>query len=194
LSVFETLSKIDVKEFIEKKGQFSYLSWADAVNVLLKHYPEATWEVVKDVNSYPYTKTPNGCFVEVALTIEGITRSQIHPILDYRNKPVVEPDAFQINTSIQRCLAKAISLQGLGLYIFRGEDLPEAPEKPDHRFAAGEKDQIISQVKECLNNGDESGLKQILDEYDDPDIKQKVWGLFTSTERSSIKALLSDQK
>src|SRR5690606_8007016 len=29
-----------------------------------------------------------------------------------------------INTSIQRCLVKAIALHGLGLYIYAGEDLP----------------------------------------------------------------------
>ena len=37
----------------------------------------------------------------------------------------MKPTPFQINTSIQRALAKAISLHGLGLYIYAGEDLPE---------------------------------------------------------------------
>ena len=44
---------------------------------------------------------------------------------DNRNKPLEKPNAFQINTSIQRCLAKAIALHGLGLYLFAGEDLPQ---------------------------------------------------------------------
>ena len=52
-------------------------------------------------------------------------RTQIHPVLDHRNQTINEPNAFEINTSIQRCLAKAIALHGLGLYIFAGEDLPE---------------------------------------------------------------------
>ena len=47
-------------------------------------------------------------------------------MLDHRNQTLEQPNAFQINTSIQRCLAKAIALHGLGLYIFRGEDLPES--------------------------------------------------------------------
>ncbi|MGM9458240.1 DUF1071 domain-containing protein, partial [Lacticaseibacillus rhamnosus] len=55
----------------------------------------------------------------------GVTLSQVHPVLDNRNKPIEKPNAFQINTSIQRCLAKAIALHGLGLYIYQGEDLPE---------------------------------------------------------------------
>ena len=72
----------------------------------------------------PYLKTDTGYFVEVEVCIENICRSQLHPVLDYRNKPIAKPDAFQINTSIQRALAKAIALHGLGLNIFVGEDLP----------------------------------------------------------------------
>ena len=64
-------------------------------------------------------------FVEVAVTVQGITLSQIHPVLDSRNRPLTAPNAFDINTSIQRCLVKAIALHGLGLYIYAGEDLPQ---------------------------------------------------------------------
>ena len=48
------------------------------------------------------------------------------PVLDHRNKAIANPDAFQVNTAIMRCLAKCIGLHGLGLYIYAGEDLPEA--------------------------------------------------------------------
>ena len=125
MSVFETLSAIDVGQFTEKKGNFTYLSWADAVNVLLKHYPDATWRVLTNPDGYPYTPCPAGAFVTVELTIDGIPRTQVHPVLDFRNKAISEPNAFDVNTAIQRCLAKAISLHGLGLYIYRGEDLPD---------------------------------------------------------------------
>ncbi len=127
MSTFEKLSKVDVNQFKETKGRFAYLSWADAVSEMLKVAPDATWEVVKDVNGYPFTQTPCGTFVEVRLTIDGITRSQVHPVLNHSNKPIPTPNAFEINTSIQRCLAKVIALHGLGLYIYRGEDLPPAP-------------------------------------------------------------------
>ena len=46
-------------------------------------------------------------------------------MLDARNKPIEKPSAFDINSSIQRCLVKAIALHGLGLYVYAGEDLPE---------------------------------------------------------------------
>ena len=37
---------------------------------------------------------------------------------------IPNPNAYQVNTAMQRCLAKAISLHGIGLYIYAGEDLP----------------------------------------------------------------------
>jgi hypothetical protein len=46
------------------------------------------------------------------------------PVLDYRNKPIPTPNSFDVNTSIMRCLVKAIAMHGLGLYIYSGEDLP----------------------------------------------------------------------
>ena len=64
----------------------------------------------------------------------GVSRTAQLPVMDHRNKAISEPDAFQVNTAMQRCLAKAISLHGIGLYIYAGEDLPEeAKEDPtDH--------------------------------------------------------------
>ena len=61
-----------------------------------------------------------------------------------------------------------------------------------HRFKAGEKDAIYQSVRTCLDIGDESGLKQVLDEYNGEEEKMKVWALFNSTERSCIKSLLND--
>lgn len=120
---FESLSKINVSEHIEKKGGFSYLSWPFAVSELRKHHPDATWEV-KRFNGLPYLQTPMGYFVEVEVVVNGVAMSQIHPVLDNRNQVIKEPSVFHINTSIQRCLVKAIALHGLGLYIYAGEDLP----------------------------------------------------------------------
>lgn len=126
---FDALSGVDCSAHVESKGGFSYLSWPYAVGELKKRHPEATWEVA-EYEGRPYMATPAGCFVKVSVTVDGVTHAQIHPVLDNRNKTVKEPDAFQVNTSIQRCLVKAIALHGLGLYIYAGEDLPEAA-KPE---------------------------------------------------------------
>ena len=128
-NVFETLNKIDVSQYTEKKGKFNYLSWSYAVRELLKVCPTATWEVHTfqgvDGTDQPYMKNGTGAYVQVSVNVDDVVRSQIHPVLDNRNQTITDPNAFQINTSIQRCLAKAIALHGLGLYIFAGEDLPE---------------------------------------------------------------------
>jgi len=128
---FVELSKIDVSEHVEKKNNFSYLSWSYAISQLRSFDPEATWEILR-FEGMPYLKTECGYFVEVAVTVKGLTLSQIHPVLDHRNKPIEQPNSFQINTSIQRCLVKAIALHGLGLYIYAGEDLPMDNTPPEH--------------------------------------------------------------
>jgi hypothetical protein len=180
MSIFETLDKIDVSKRTEKKGKFTYLSWAWAVRELLKVAPDATWEVHEydrhmgesfGYERQPYMNTAAGCFVKVTLTVNGIDRTQVHPVLDNRNKTVEEPNAFQINTSIQRCLAKAIALHGLGLYIFAGEDLPGEPEKLDDDQIkellgyTGKLDKSISEsiIKKIDNNEiNESNYKSAL--------------------------------
>jgi hypothetical protein len=121
---FERLNRINVSEHIERKGGFAYLSWPYAVAQLRLADPAASWEV-RRFDALPFLRTETGYFVEVAVTVQGITLSQIHPVLDGKNRPLAEPTAFDINTSIQRCLVKAIALHGLGLYVYAGEDLPD---------------------------------------------------------------------
>ena len=122
-NTFRDLLQIDVSRHVEKKGQFSYLSWPFAVSQLRLADPQATWEV-KRFNGLPYLQTDLGYFVEVAVTVQGVSLHQIHPILDARNRPIPSPSTFDVNSSIQRCLVKAIALHGLGLAIYAGEDLP----------------------------------------------------------------------
>ncbi len=126
---FARLNQINVSEHLEKKGEFSYLSWPFAVAQLRLADPTAFWEV-RRFDGLPYLKTETGYFVEVAVTVQGLTLSQIHPVLDGKNRPIFEPTAFDINTSIQRCLVKAIALHGLGLYVYAGEDLPDGDTSP----------------------------------------------------------------
>ena len=120
-SVWTTLSAIDVSKHIEKKGNLSYLSWAYAWGTLMQYYPEA---------SYFYDEPnvdPNGTVeVEVELTIEGITRRMWLPVMDHRNKAIVNPTSRDVSDARMRCLVKCIAMFGLGHYIYAGEDLPLA--------------------------------------------------------------------
>ena len=124
MNYFARLNQVNVSDYIEHKGAFAYLSWPFAVQQLRLADPGASWVVCRFEDGLPYLKTEVGYFVEVAVTVQGMTLSQIHPVLDGKNRPLFEPTSFDINSSIQRCLVKAIALHGLGLYVYAGEDLP----------------------------------------------------------------------
>ena len=118
MSKYAELRKIDVSNYIEKKNNLSYLSWAWAVDQLLMQDPSATWEY-KDPAKFGET-----LMVFCSVTAFNKTMTAQLPVMDYRNKAIPNPDAFAVNTAMQRCLAKAIALHGIGLYIYNGEDLP----------------------------------------------------------------------
>lgn len=128
MKTFNELRKLDVSEHIEKKNNLSYLSWAYAVDELLQADPMATWEYRffdYAEGQVPYCRIGETCMIFCAVTAFGKTMTAQLPVMDHRNKAIQNPDSFQVNTAMQRCLAKAISLHGIGLYIYAGEDLPE---------------------------------------------------------------------
>jgi len=104
-----------------KKGQLSYLSWAWAWQTLNEHYPESTFEYFQ-----PESLPNDTVEVSVAVTVEGKRHSMWLPVMDNRNKSIVTPTSRDISDARIRCLVKCIAMHGLGLYIYAGEDLPEA--------------------------------------------------------------------
>jgi len=119
------LLKINVSEHTEKKNGLTYLSWAWAWAEVLKLDPDATWDAV-EFNGFPASFAPDGsALVKTIVTIKGKSKSCWLPVMNHRNQAIKNPDAFNINTAIVRCLTKCISMHGLGLYIYAGEDLPE---------------------------------------------------------------------
>ncbi len=124
------LLKINVNEHTEKKQNLTYLSWAWAWSKVLEIDAAANYEVEQFTHPdnpnlrVPYQDIGGSCIVWVSVTIFGKTVKVQLPVLDYRNKCIPEPNAFDINTSIMRCLTKGIAMHGLGLYIYAGEDLP----------------------------------------------------------------------
>jgi hypothetical protein len=129
---FEYLNQIDVSDHIEKKGKFSYLSWTWAVQQLAKRHPEYEIEVRchPDTGDFFWPMADETGFVWVEVIVNGIVRGTPFPVLDHRNKPIASPDAFAVNTALQRAKVKAIAEHGLGLYIYAGEDLPDVPPEP----------------------------------------------------------------
>ena len=129
------LSRIDVKDRIEKKNGLSYLSWAWAWGTLKEHFGSAWFRKHEAAGGIPYFIDMQG-YAYVRVTV-GLDKSGDHevtetfPILDHRNKAIQGPNSFDVNNALQRCLAKCIAYHGLGHYIYAGEDVPmEAQEAP----------------------------------------------------------------
>tara|TARA_R100001086_G_scaffold137633_1_gene71917 strand:- start:91 stop:957 length:867 start_codon:yes stop_codon:yes gene_type:complete len=130
------LSKIDCSDHVEQKGNLTYLSWAWAWKILKENFPDASfekhWFDYGDPTPYslPYALDKAGnAFVKVTVTVDGAAITEVMPVLDNRNHSVQRPNSFLINTSLQRCLTKAIAYHGLGSYIYAGEDTPDVAEE-----------------------------------------------------------------
>ena len=122
------LLKINVNDHTEKKNGLTYLSWAWAWQEALKVDQNATFDV-QTFNGMPYMDVNGTGMVWVTVTLFGQPRTCMLPVMDYRNKPILNPDAFAVNTAIMRCMTKALALHGLGIYIYAGDDLPQDDEK-----------------------------------------------------------------
>jgi hypothetical protein len=123
------LLKLNVQDHVEKKNGLTYLSWAWAWAEALKADPTATFHVDTfqrvDGTTIPYMDINGTAMVWVRTTLFSKEMTCMLPVMDHRNKPIPNPDAFQVNTAIMRCLTKCLAMHGLGLYIYAGEDLPE---------------------------------------------------------------------
>jgi hypothetical protein len=123
------LLKVNVNDRTEKKNGMTYLSWAWAWTEVLKSDPSATWKVElwadgTGVGQTVLMSIGDTAMVWVTVTMFGKPITCQLPVLDYRNKPILNPNAMDVNTAIMRCLVKAIAMHGLGLYIYAGDDLP----------------------------------------------------------------------
>ena len=133
-SIFEVLNNIDVSKYVKSKGRFSYLPWADAWNIVKTNFPDARYEnklfnVKIDNNelTIPYSIDHNGyAYVQTTVYINDEVQTEDFPVLNHVNKAIQNPNSFEVNTALKRALAKACANFGLGLYIYRGEDLPES--------------------------------------------------------------------
>jgi hypothetical protein len=141
-NVWNTLSAIDCSKHVEKKNGFTYLSWAWAWSILKQHYPSAQYTkhlFQVNGNNLPYMLDADGnAYVTVTVKImpennaDSITAlesaTEIMPVLNHANRPIKNPNSFEVNASLQRCMVKAIAALGLGCYIYAGEDMPmESP-------------------------------------------------------------------
>jgi len=121
-----------------------------------KHDPLATWVYQEPVR---FGET---LMVFCSVTAFGKTMQAQLPVMDYRNKAIPSPNAFAVNTAMQRCLVKAIALHGLGLYIYAGEDLPDAVPESAKSIAKSDFDNLPDARQKAIAD---LGI-EITDEYE----------------------------
>lgn len=197
MTVLELL-KLNVNEHTEKKVNLTYLSWAWAWAEALKADPKATFKV-EMFNDKCYMDINGTAMVWVTVTLFDKPMTCQLPVMDYKNKAITNPDAFQVNTAIMRCMTKALGLHGLGLYIYAGEDLPEEGRKGPGPIITPRGKQEISEERKIVIFDVEEAINERIDHDDmigayeeyigitDPDEKLFLWGLLTSKTRSAIK-------
>ncbi len=164
---FVELAAINVNNKTEKKNGLTYLSWAWAVDQLLRRDPGALWVFNEAI------RWGDTVMVSCTVTAFGKAMTAHLPVMDHRNKAIPAPDAFQVNVAMQRCLTKAIALHGLGLYIYAGEDLPEG--EPEPKISSG-----TSTALKSLSSGDSL-------------IEQKINLALAKKGRNSLDELTEDE-
>lgn len=141
-SVWKTLSAIDCSDKAEKKNGLTYLSWAWAWGILMEHYPQATYDFLNEEWDNEGHAT-----VWCKVTIGELERLMWLPVMDYKNKAIVMPDARAVSDTRMRCLTKCLAMYGLGHYIYAGEDLPASSDDAEEKPAAEAKPKPKAKAK-----------------------------------------------
>tara|TARA_R100000935_G_scaffold47186_1_gene70902 strand:- start:675 stop:1283 length:609 start_codon:yes stop_codon:yes gene_type:complete len=124
-NVFKDLASISIKDKVEKKGKFNYLSWASAWSMIKGEFPNAQRKVYEHEHTgLNFFSDGSTAYVKVGITINDLEHIDYLPVMDYRNNSVAidKVTSMDVNTAIQRSTAKAIAMHGLGLSLWTGED------------------------------------------------------------------------
>jgi len=173
---FKKLSDINVKGMAEKKGNFNYLSWANAWALIKENHPDTQRKVYESAQTeLPYFTDGKTASVKVGVIVNKIEHIDYLPVMDYRNNsiPLAKITSMDVNTAIQRSTAKAIAMHGLGIAIFKGEDLVQTikpsmavsktpvPSKPTHvELNIG--DENFAKVLKYVGDNKDLGLPKIV--------------------------------
>lgn len=108
-------------------------------------------------------------WVKVGVTINGIEHIENYPIMDHKNQPIPADriTSTDANKAKMRALAKACGRHGLGLYIYEGEDMPEAAKKEVSNLASSRK-KVIAAAKAAIKRGvDRDAIYHLIGEMND---------------------------
>ena len=130
-STFKELTSINVRDKVEKKGRFDYLSWAYAWAIVKDKYPSANRKVYESEHTgLNFFSDGSTSYVKVGIEIEGVEHIDYLPVMGHNNQSLTmdKVTSFAVNKTIQRSTVKAIAMHGLGLSLWAGEDLVDISE------------------------------------------------------------------
>jgi len=141
-SIYKTLSTINVRDKVEKKGGLDYLSWANAWHMLKQNYPNAQRIIYEhDHTGFNFFTDGKTAWVKVGIVVNDIEHIDMLPVMDFRNNAISvdKLTSTDVNKTIQRATTKAIAMHGLGLSLWTGEDVPHEEEAPKKKPAPKKK-------------------------------------------------------
>lgn len=155
-NTFAKLNAVNVNGKTEQKNGLTYLSWAWAWQEIKKVDPEANYTIYENADGWFYHTDGKTAWVKTGVTVGGIEHIEYLPVMDFKNKsiPVDNITSFDVNKAVQRSLTKACARHGLGLYIYAGEDLPEAER--------GDDDTLRAEVKKLIQETNTDTIKFLL--------------------------------
>jgi hypothetical protein len=197
----QELLKLNVNEHTEKKANLTYLSWAWAWAEALKADPQASF-TVQMFGDKCYMEINGTAMVWVTVTMFGKPMVCQLPVMDNTNKPITiegtttvnkygkeitnKLDSFNVNTAIMRCMTKALSLHGLGLYIYAGDDLPQG-EEPESTIDPNSMTDLFLAIHNAKTNDELKLAYRIAYAACDGD---KVWQMKVIAAKDEIKGKL----
>jgi hypothetical protein len=126
-NTFEQLSALNLAGKTEKRGNLTYLSWANAWHEAKKLFPDVQRKVYESETGMNYHTDGHTAWVKVGVTINGLEHIDYLPVMNHMNKSILLENitSFEVNKTIQRSTVKALALHGLALNIYAKEDFPE---------------------------------------------------------------------
>lgn len=199
--VWNTFQLINIEGNIQQKGKLDYLSWANAWRYVMQTFPESSFEF-DEPKMFENMTGEQWVTVTIREGDNELSRRWWLPYLNYKNAPVENPNAMQINNTRMRVLVKCLAMLGLGTELYAGEDVPDA--ENDKKTVKGS-GSVVGAVLEDINvdwaeagkhvtliqaayfNEDDEGLAKALEPLkNNSELKVAVWSKLDSKTRSHI--------
>lgn len=205
--VYVTLKAHNVAPHVRQKGKLDYLPWAPAWDMVMTSFPESDFEF-DEPKMFAGTGGEQWITINIREGDKTLTRRWWLPFLDFKNQPVADPTALQINNTRMRVLVKCLAMCGLGTELYTGEDVPDQAQDAkvkgnrvvdmaldDVEVDWGVANEHITLIRAAVLNEDKPALYAATDGMGaDNDMRTAVWSKLDSKTRSYIKKAIEERE